>query len=47
MTAIVLFACLSIVGAAAVLATGGSKYFRAVVLQGSTPLIAVILYLVL
>jgi putative membrane protein len=45
--AIVLFACLSIVGAAFVLAVGGAQYFRAAVMQGITPLIAVILYLAL
>lgn len=41
--AIVIFACLSIVGAAFVLATGGKKYFRAAITQGLTPLIALIL----
>ncbi len=41
--AIVVFACLSIVGAAFVLATGGRKYFRAAFVQGITPLIAVVI----
>ena len=45
--AIVLFALLSIVGAAIVLALGGPKYFRAAALQGSTPAIALILFAVL
>ncbi|MDJ0392062.1 DUF1304 domain-containing protein [Rhodococcus sp. G-MC3] len=45
--AIVVFACLSIVGAAVVLATGGSKYFRAAFTQGITPLIALVLAAVL
>lgn len=40
--AIVVFACLSIVGAAFVLATGGKMYFRAAVTQGITPLIALV-----
>ncbi|AYJ51834.1 DUF1304 domain-containing protein [Rhodococcus sp. P1Y] len=41
--AIVVFACLSIVGAALVLATGGKKYFRPAIVQGITPLIALVL----
>lgn len=41
--AVVVFACLSIVGAAFVLATGGSKYFRPAFVQGITPLIALVL----
>ncbi len=45
--AIVVFACLSIVGAAIVLATGGRKYFRAAFTQGITPLIALVLTAVL
>ena len=45
--AIVYFACASIVGAALVLATGGTKYFRAAFVQGITPLIALILAAVL
>ncbi|SNT33099.1 DUF1304 domain-containing protein [Rhodococcoides kyotonense] len=40
--AVVVFACLSIVGAAVVLATGGAKYFRAAITQGVTPLIALV-----
>lgn len=45
--AIVIFACLSIVGAAAVLATGGKQYYRAAIMQGITPLIALVLYVIL
>jgi putative membrane protein len=45
--AIVLFACASIVGAAAILATGGPQYFRAAFAQGITPLIALVAYAVL
>lgn len=45
--AIVVFACFSIVGAAVVLAFGGSKYFRAAFAQGITPAIALILGAVL
>jgi putative membrane protein len=40
--AIVVFSCLSIVGAAFVLATGGRKYFRPAVIQGITPLLALL-----
>lgn len=43
---IVVFACLSIVGAAFVLATGGSKYFRAALMQGITPAIALAVALI-
>lgn len=45
--AIVVFALLSIVGAAVVLALGGSKYFRAATMQGITPLIALLLIVTL
>ncbi|KAA0024068.1 DUF1304 domain-containing protein [Antrihabitans cavernicola] len=45
--AIVLFACLSIVGAALVLAVGGKQYYRAAFMQGITPLIALVLYVIL
>jgi putative membrane protein len=45
--AVVVFACLSIVGAAVVLATGGKKYFRPAFIQGVTPLIALVLAAVL
>ena len=45
--ALVMFACLSIVGAAIVLAVGGKQYYRAALSQGITPLIAVILYVIL
>ncbi|WP_167675818.1 DUF1304 domain-containing protein [Rhodococcus sp. B10] len=41
--AVVIFACLSIVGAAVVLATGGRTYFRAAVTQGVTPLVALVI----
>lgn len=40
--AIVVFACLSIVGAAFVLATGGKKYFRPAFVQGITPALALV-----
>ncbi|MBJ8338303.1 MULTISPECIES: DUF1304 domain-containing protein [Antrihabitans] len=45
--ALVVFGCASIVGAALVLAVGGAKYFRAAIMQGSTPLIALVLIAVL
>lgn len=38
--ALVVFTCASMVGAAAVLATGGRRFARGVVLQGSAPLLA-------
>ncbi|MBJ8348741.1 DUF1304 domain-containing protein [Antrihabitans sp. YC2-6] len=41
--AIVIFACASIVGAALVLAVGGKQYYRAAVMQGITPAIALVL----
>ena len=44
---IVIFACLSIVGAAFVLATGGKKYLRPAFVQGITPLVALVLAAVL
>ncbi|WP_072754136.1 DUF1304 domain-containing protein [Rhodococcus maanshanensis] len=40
--AIVVFCCVSIVGAAVVLASTGAKYLRPAVVQGITPLLALI-----
>jgi putative membrane protein len=43
---LVIFTCASMVGAAAVLATGGTKLIRGVIMQGTPPLIALITMLV-
>ena len=40
---LVIFTCASMVGAAAILATGGTKLIRGVIMQGAPPLIALIL----
>ena len=45
--ALVVFGCLSIVGAAIVLALGGANYYRAAFMQGITPLIALLLFWIL
>lgn len=39
---LVIFTCASMVGAAAVLATGGAKFLRGVALQGVPPLVALV-----
>lgn len=40
---LVIFTCASMVGAAAILATGGKKLIRGVIMQGAPPLIALIM----
>lgn len=39
---LVIFTCASMVGAAAVLATGGTRFLRGVALQGVPPLVALV-----
>ena len=42
---LVIFTCASMVGAAAILATGGKKLIRGVIMQGAPPLVALVLML--
>jgi len=43
---LVIFTCACMVGAAAILATGGKKLLRGVVMQGAPPLVALVTMLV-
>lgn len=44
--ALVMFTCASMIGAAAILATGGKKLVRGVIMQGAPPLVALVTMLV-